>query len=298
MSLAASAWAFRQALPPAPKLVLLALADALNDEGYGFPGVRHLATCCAPMQVRAVQRHIRTLASLKLVRVIPQFNAIGKQTSNAYQLAMPGVDTTGWGEGVISDRGEGVIPARERVSQLGQGEGVTAVSPTEDLNPLLNDKSNCIVGLTPDSPHTLWAQAEALIGVLNTQSKRQFHARTPRGEPTAGLKAVHGLLRHGYTVVQVRGVIEDRVRRWLADPVMREYLRPETLFRVSKFESYLGQVAQASAAVAAVHRAAVPVPTPVRAVEVVECPDEVRAILGRLCGARSFSFSADSQGQA
>lgn len=44
------------------------------------------------------------------------------------------------------------------------------------------------------------------------------------------------------TVEQIQSVIDAKVAEWKADPKMRQYLRPSTLFRASNFEQYLGQV--------------------------------------------------------
>lgn len=41
-----------------------------------------------------------------------------------------------------------------------------------------------------------------------------------------------------YGVEAVQAVIIDRHREWCPDPVMRKYLRPETLFNRKKFEGY------------------------------------------------------------
>lgn len=41
-----------------------------------------------------------------------------------------------------------------------------------------------------------------------------------------------------YGAEAVQAVIIDRHREWCGDPVMRKYLRPETLFNRKKFEGY------------------------------------------------------------
>ena len=88
----------------------------------------------------------------------------------------------------------------------------------------------------------LWEQAENLLAFLNRKAGKNYQARKPNKDPTVSLKAVHALLKQGYTEEQVRKVIANRKLKWGDDPKMREYLRPDTLFRPSKFEQYLGEL--------------------------------------------------------
>jgi uncharacterized phage protein (TIGR02220 family) len=48
-------------------------------------------------------------------------------------------------------------------------------------------------------------------------------------------------LREGYTESDCRAVIARKVRDWLHDDKMSRYLTPETLFRRSNFERYIGE---------------------------------------------------------
>jgi uncharacterized phage protein (TIGR02220 family) len=49
-------------------------------------------------------------------------------------------------------------------------------------------------------------------------------------------------LEEGHTVDDFKTVIDKKVRSWKDDPKMSQYLRPETLFRPSHFESYLNEI--------------------------------------------------------
>ena len=49
-------------------------------------------------------------------------------------------------------------------------------------------------------------------------------------------------LEEGHTVDDFKQVIDNKKREWGNDPKMVKYLRPETLFRASHFESYLNEV--------------------------------------------------------
>jgi len=52
---------------------------------------------------------------------------------------------------------------------------------------------------------------------------------------------VGALLKKGYTVMDMKKVIKVKSIKWGADPKMRDYLRPSTLFGPEKFDDYLGE---------------------------------------------------------
>jgi uncharacterized phage protein (TIGR02220 family) len=237
-------WAFAQPLAPAPKLVLLALANAANREGLCWPGIEALCAAVRPMQRRQVQRHVQQLAEWGLLAVKARFSERnGGQLSNCYQLIL----TTIWrGEGGVSDtRGDGEND-RGRVSQLRQGEGVIATTPPDkNLEPSEEpsvEKNVAPAGALVVGGATVWNEAEELLSFLNRKAGKRFPSRLPNKDPTASLKSIAALLKRGHTGQQVRQVIANRLLKWGDDPKMREYLRPDTLFRPSKFEQYLGEL--------------------------------------------------------
>lgn len=75
-----------------------------------------------------------------------------------------------------------------------------------------------------------------IISYLNTLSGKNFK---PESKNTQ--KLISGRLAEGYTVDQFKKVIDTKVTEWGNDPKMEQYLRPDTLFRPSNFESYLNQ---------------------------------------------------------
>ncbi len=80
-------WAWSVSLSPAPKLVLMALADEADDQGYCFPGVPHLAAKCS-IGERTVQRILRRLARDHYVSIEQRFRKDRARTSNGYRLAV------------------------------------------------------------------------------------------------------------------------------------------------------------------------------------------------------------------
>ena len=55
-------------------------------------------------------------------------------------------------------------------------------------------------------------------------------------------KPVIALLKDGFTVDDIANVIRRKARSSFKDGEWRMYLRPETLFRKSKFESYYAEI--------------------------------------------------------
>ena len=56
-------------------------------------------------------------------------------------------------------------------------------------------------------------------------------------------KGLASILKAGYSVDDVKLVIEYQAKEWMGTD-MQKYLRPETLFRESKFEGYLNNALQ------------------------------------------------------
>jgi hypothetical protein len=87
MSIRAMNWAWQVPLPPAPKLVLLALADIADDGGTCWPGLNAIAGKCS-ITTRTVQRIIAALDDQSLLLIEPRYRADGSRTSNRYRLPL------------------------------------------------------------------------------------------------------------------------------------------------------------------------------------------------------------------
>jgi uncharacterized phage protein (TIGR02220 family) len=99
-----------------------------------------------------------------------------------------------------------------------------------------------VVALPKDSHPSLIEQASLVIDFLNSRTGRKFPARNPKGAPTSNAEFVIGRLREGYTMQDCKSVIAAKVREWMHDDKMNRYLTPETLFRRSNFERYIGSI--------------------------------------------------------
>ena len=84
-------WAWRQALTPTLKLILMALADAADDHGGCWPSVSTLAKKCT-VSTRTVQRSLRVLIHSGLLIAETRQRRDGSSTSNRYRLLIAGGD--------------------------------------------------------------------------------------------------------------------------------------------------------------------------------------------------------------
>ena len=92
----------------------------------------------------------------------------------------------------------------------------------------------------PEEQQTWIGRAAAIIEFLNVKAGKRFLARNPRGIPTSNAEVIIHRLKEGYTDEDCRAVIASKCREWLHDEKMSKFLTPETLFRRSNFERYLG----------------------------------------------------------
>lgn len=74
-----------------------------------------------------------------------------------------------------------------------------------------------------------------IIDYLNNKASTKFRTSTDKTK-----KAIHARLSEGYKLVDFKKVIDTKCSKWLKDPKMVDFLRPETLFG-TKFESYLNE---------------------------------------------------------
>lgn len=91
-------------------------------------------------------------------------------------------------------------------------------------------------GNADDEPAVLYAAYAEVIGYLNEKAGTRF-----RQTSEATRRLIRARIADGYTVDDFKRVIDNKVATWGNDPRMTNYLRPETLFRASKFEGYLNE---------------------------------------------------------
>jgi len=129
-----------------------------------------------------------------------------------------------WGKYAISPDHKRVI--KHRLKKEGVMLGVTKETPsvTHIISEHIISKQN-ISNIVPQ-----------IIEYLNQKTGKKF---SPKSEST--VKLISGRLSEGHTLDDFKRVIDVKVAKWRGDPKMDDYLRPDTLFRPSNFESYLNE---------------------------------------------------------
>ena len=92
----------------------------------------------------------------------------------------------------------------------------------------------------PEADHISLEVVE-VIDYLNQKAGTKYRATTAATKRLVGAR-----LKEGFTVDDFKKVIDNKVADWLADEKMKNYLRPNTLFQASKFESYLNETPKKS----------------------------------------------------
>lgn len=99
-------------------------------------------------------------------------------------------------------------------------------APTDEPQPLLNEPQAPAQPKEPD-------HVEEVVSHLNQRAGTHYKATTANTR-----KLIKARLKEGFTVDEIKLVIDKKCADWLNNPAMVGYLRPETLFG-NKFESYL-----------------------------------------------------------
>jgi uncharacterized phage protein (TIGR02220 family) len=74
-----------------------------------------------------------------------------------------------------------------------------------------------------------------IVNYLNEKTGKSYGHKTVKTR-----KNIHARFAEGYGIDDFKKVIDKKVKEWLADEKMKNYLRPDTLFS-TKFEWYLNQ---------------------------------------------------------
>lgn len=80
------------------------------------------------------------------------------------------------------------------------------------------------------------AESKEILAFLNVKTGKHFR------EVEANLSIITARLKSGIDVQTCKTLIARKVRDWTPKPEMVGYLRPETLFNKTKFETYLAEV--------------------------------------------------------
>lgn len=130
MSIKAINWAWDQQLPPNSKLILMAIADAADEEGNCWPKIKTIAKKCSVSQ-RTVQRALKDFISNNFISVTARYSHEGRQVSNNYRLSYLNPYPDNLSPSVIPQRLGGDDVVTPGVSRCCQGEGGSVVADLE-----------------------------------------------------------------------------------------------------------------------------------------------------------------------
>lgn len=107
---------------------------------------------------------------------------------------------------------------------------------TKEIKNKRNKESKNIYTSLPEDKN-ITAIVETVIQMLNVETdKKDGEGFSPRAKKNVEL--ISALIHEGYTVNDLKTVIEKKCDSWLTDPVMKSNLRPSVLFG-DKFDEYL-----------------------------------------------------------
>ena len=105
-----------------------------------------------------------------------------------------------------------------------------AKSNVENRDKSIDNNKKDIVGKKPTPPY------KAIIDYLNEKTNSRYKHTTKSTQ-----RIINGRFDDGFTLEDFKVVIDVKSSQWLGDKKMAAYLRPETLFAASHFESYLNE---------------------------------------------------------
>jgi uncharacterized phage protein (TIGR02220 family) len=106
--------------------------------------------------------------------------------------------------------------------------------PTNNKESISKDIDSQVENLTPPPKEEKYASAiTQAVEYLNEKAERGFSAKRKSTQ-----KHLRARMKEGYSLDDIKRVIDYKVAKWKDDAKMKEYLRPDTLF-AGKFESYL-----------------------------------------------------------
>lgn len=107
---------------------------------------------------------------------------------------------------------------------------------TKEIKNKRNKESKNIYTSLPEDKN-IAAIVETVIQMLNVETeKKDGEGFSPKAKKNVEL--ISALIRDGYTLNDLKTVIEKKCDSWLTDPVMKSNLRPSVLFG-DKFDEYL-----------------------------------------------------------
>ena len=220
--------------------IMARLADFSSDEGVCWPSIETIAR-----QLGAGPSTVRTaIAKLEkdgwLSRT--QRRQGNRNASNIYQLNVAKLQAAALSHLSDSDTSKSDAsksdPSKFEASESGKNGGF---DPSESGgDPSVNSKHDpsdkkpsCPVAAQPDPEVVITDQAIEVLTHLNQVSGSRYQ------KSRTSLENIRARLRDGYSVSDLKLVIDLKHEHWHGNDEQYQYMRPETLFGPKKFEGYL-----------------------------------------------------------
>ena len=146
----------------------------------------------------------------------------------------------------LSNNGQVTVPLSEQVTEqltVPVSEQVAVPLPEHIYKPITNNLKlitdnilefqNLINKWIETKKKVSFIDFEKIVSYLNEKSKKSFKSSSKKTK-----ECIKARFNEGFKEEDFMKVIDVKCAKWLNDPKMSEYLRPETLFG-TKFESYL-----------------------------------------------------------
>lgn len=221
--------------------IMARLADFSSDEGVSWPSIETIAR-----QIGAGPSTVRTaIAKLEtegwLTRTARRKG--NRNASNIYQLNVAKLQAAAFAHLSESDTSKSDASksdASENDPSKSNGKGGfhppesggdPSVNSTTD--PSSKSKTLCPVAPQPDPEVLITDNAIVVLTHLNQVSGSRYQ------KSRTSLENIRARLREGYSVSDLRLVIDLKHEHWNGNDEQYQYMRPETLFGPKKFEGYL-----------------------------------------------------------
>ncbi|MBS0869860.1 conserved phage C-terminal domain-containing protein [Enterobacter ludwigii] len=221
-------------------VIMARLADFSSDEGVCWPSIATIAR-----QIGAGESTVRTaIAKLEKEGWLTrrQRRQGNRNASNVYQLnvaklqaaALSHLSESDTSNSDASDSDPSKFDASKSGNQAGfdpsESGGDPSVKSTTDPS---DKKPSCPVAPQPDPEVVITDNAILVLTHLNHVSGSRYQ------KSKTSLENIRARLREGYTVSDLKLVIDLKHEHWNGNDEQYQYMRPETLFGPKKFEGYL-----------------------------------------------------------
>lgn len=168
-------------------------------------------------------------------------NSLQINENQQYELVSEQPKEVGMTDGIPSGNQNGYqMDTQVKLSQVKSGEVKLSQAKLSKgkLSKTRQDKTS---GDQPEADSVPQEAVKEVIDYLNQKAGTKYRSTTAATKRLVGAR-----LKEGFTVDDCKKVIDNKVTDWLNDEKMKNYLRPNTLFQASKFESYLNEVPKKS----------------------------------------------------